>query len=68
MGGGGGECLLHLLVRPKGKCDPRSSSVHLELDLAYAIFPMANNIQCCENLVAYTGYAYAVIVLSGVFL
>ena len=64
----GGECLVHLLVCPKGECVPRSSSIDLEFDLAYALFPRTDNIQCCENLVAYTGYAYAVIWFSGVFL
>ena len=66
--GVGGECLVHLLVCPKGECVSRSSSIDLEFDLAHAFFSRADNIQCCENLVAYTGYAYAVIGLSGVFL
>ena len=66
-GGGGGESLVHLLVCPQGECVPRSSRIDLEFDLAHALFPRADKIQSCKNVVAYTGYAYAVIGLSGVF-
>ena len=59
-----GEYLVHLLVCPKWESIPRSSSIDLEFDLAYALFPRTDDIQCCENFVAYTGYAYAVIGLS----
>ena len=39
----------------------------LSLILCMPFFSRADNIQCCENLDAYAGYAYAVTGLSGVF-
>ena len=47
--------MLYLLVCPKGKGVPCSSSVNLEFYLVHALFSGTENIQRSENLIAHTG-------------
>ena len=52
------DCLVRLLLCPKGQGVSCSSSVNSEFYLAHTLFSGTENIQRSENLIAHTGCAY----------